>query len=441
MDFLKKTNEWSFMLMLISLLFIFPYQGVSNGAGVPSAEDVAFGKAPLPTIEELTGGKVKEGDLIDKNNMDLVKDMLTEGQIKCLQAGMVMRMANHKLKPLEGTPIGYNELTEKNRGKAVLASDAITVFYGKEGTLWPGGCPFPEPRSAEEVMANVRYGVICDDVREVGWLDYNNKNGKTYKKAGFWIQFIWVNTRSVIPPLGAWPGYEDQMYRKVQAMTSPLEVKGLGKFYIRYYDEVAKCDQGWYYHPKFKKTGRLEAGSWKTNSGGTDLTSSDGMGLQDPLVDWSFKYLGTKYILHAEFISDTPLIDDNARPVKDMQYDYGEKFPRLGYAAIPMHVIEGIPVVRHVYGKKMLYILTFRYAKTGWWIPMMDAYDRQMALWKHYSELSGHYDKEVHHAVSEGFCIWDLQSNHSTINWSNKKINIGLKPKDCTLKSLLAKGR
>ena len=155
MDVLKKTNEWRFMLMLIYLVLIFSFHGVGNGAEVPTPEDVAFGKAPLPTIEELTGGKVKEGDLIDKNNMDLVRDVLTEGQIKCLQAGMVMRMANHKLKPLEGTPIGYNELTEKNRGKAVLASDAITVFYGKEGTLWPGGCPFPEPKIAEEVMVPI----------------------------------------------------------------------------------------------------------------------------------------------------------------------------------------------------------------------------------------------------------------------------------------------
>ena len=81
---MKKRNEWGFILMLISLLLIFPYQGVSNGAGVPSAEDVAFGKAPLPTIEELTGGKVKAGDLINKDNMDLVKEFLTEGQIKCL---------------------------------------------------------------------------------------------------------------------------------------------------------------------------------------------------------------------------------------------------------------------------------------------------------------------------------------------------------------------
>jgi hypothetical protein len=115
MKVFKKKKEWGFKLMLISLLLFFPYQGVSNGARLPSAEDVAFGKAPLPTIEELTGGKVKTGDLINKDNMDLVKEFLTEGQIKCIEEGQIMRMANHKLNPLEGTPIGYNGLKKKQR--------------------------------------------------------------------------------------------------------------------------------------------------------------------------------------------------------------------------------------------------------------------------------------------------------------------------------------
>ncbi|MCP4681727.1 MAG: DUF1329 domain-containing protein, partial [Desulfobacterales bacterium] len=92
MNIPKKRKERNFFLMLFSLLLILPFPGVLIGAEVPSAEDVAFGKAALPTIEALTGGKVKEGDLINKGNMDLVKEFLTEGQAKCIEDGMVMRM-------------------------------------------------------------------------------------------------------------------------------------------------------------------------------------------------------------------------------------------------------------------------------------------------------------------------------------------------------------
>ncbi len=442
MKIVKIKSDWSFILMLICLLLIFPLTGVSNGAGVPSAEDVAFGKAPLPTIEELTGGKVKAGDLINKDNMHLVKDFLTEGQAKCIEDGQVMRMANHRLPPLGATPLGYNKMTKDNRGKAILDPATITVSYETPGALWPGGCPFPEAKSAEEAMANVKYGVIEDDFVMKGWMDFVNKNGKLYKKQGMYGFFIWVNTRTVIPPLGAWPGYEDQMYRKVTVFTTPTEAKGLGGFNIRFYDDTAKYDQGFYYHPAFKKTGRSNATTWMNNAGGTDYTYGDGMGLQDPLVDWNFKSQGIQYKLHTEFVSDKPLIDPKTwRPAKDVQYDFGEKFPRLGYAVIPFNVVEGTPKIRHVYGKKMLYILTYRYAKPESYIPMMDAYDNQQTLWKHYELYNGRYEKADHYAIHYGCCMWDLQSRHSTTYWFDMSINQGLKPKDCSLKSLLAKGR
>ena len=165
------------------------------------------------------------------------------------------------------------------------------------------------------------------------------------------------------------------------------------------------------------------------------------MGLQDPLVDWSFKFLGTKYVLHTELVAPGPLIDDNQRPVESMQYDVGKKFPRFGYAVIPFHVVEATPKIRHVYGKKMLYVLTYRYCKPESYIPHMNAYDRQMNLWKHYELMNGHYDKEGHYAIHKGVTLWDVQSRHSTSYWMDLKINEGIKPKDCSLKSLLAKGR
>ncbi|MCP4681725.1 MAG: DUF1329 domain-containing protein [Desulfobacterales bacterium] len=440
MNIPKKRKERNFFLMLFSLLLILPFPGVLIGAEVPSAEDVAFGKAPLPTIEELTGGKVKAGDLIDKNNIDLVKEFLTEGQIKLVELGQVMRMANHKLPPLGGTPLNFNALTEKNRGKAILNEETVTVWYEKEGQVWPGGYPFPEPKTAAEVMAAVKFAIPEDDFSMYGGMYFVNKKGKLYKMQGFGGVFVWMNTRTTVPPLGSWPGYEDQMYRKVTVFRSPLEAKGLGGFNIRFYDDTTQYDQGFYYHPAFKKTGRTNATTWMNNAGGTDYTYGDGMGLQDPMSDWSFKFVGTKYMLHTEFVADKELIDEKGRPL-DMESDFGDKFPRFGYAAIPFHVIEATPVIKHIYGKKMLYVLTYLYNKPESLIPMMDAYDLQMKLWKHYTLYNGKYYKEEHYAIHAGCNIWDLQSLHNTAYWFDMKINNGLKPKDASLKALLARGR
>ncbi|SPD75179.1 hypothetical protein PITCH_A470008 [uncultured Desulfobacterium sp.] len=438
----KKENQWRFMLILISLLLVLSFPGGLIAGEVPSAEDVAFGKAALPTIEELTGGKVKEGDLINKDNMDLVKEFLTEGQTRSLEAGMVMIMANNKLKPFEGVPVSFNEATEKNRGKAFLDTKDMTVWYEKEGQLWPGGCPFPEPKTAEEVMANLKFGTVQDDLAMRGWMDYVNKDGKMYKSQGYWGYYVFTNCRKTLPPLGTWPGYEDQIYRKVTCFVTPLEAKGLGGFNIRFYNDTEKYDQGFFYHPAFKKTGRSNATTWMNNTGGTDYTYGDGFGLQDPLVDWSFNLKGIQFKLGPQLVAPKSFLDADARPVRDITYDYGEKYPRFGFAVIPIYVVEGTPKIRHVYGKKIFYISSYRYLTPGSYIKFEDIYDKQQKLWKHYCSFNGPYNEKEHYVRPDECCIMaDLQSRHSTTYWVTMPINAGMNPTDCSLKSLLAKGR
>ena len=77
MKTLKTKNGLYFLVLLTSLLFISSNPGVVSGAGIPLAEDVVGRKAKCPTIEELTGGRVKKGDIIDASNMDMVKAYLT----------------------------------------------------------------------------------------------------------------------------------------------------------------------------------------------------------------------------------------------------------------------------------------------------------------------------------------------------------------------------
>ena len=352
------------------------------------------------------------------------------------------------------------KLEAKTPPNQMTAADVVKrfnqIFYNNElcwtETKWLGVNAWQNPCDnwvMQEIISDIKPDLIIETGTYKGGtslfyasiLNYVNKDGKLYKKQGYWGYFIWCNTRTVIPPLGAWPGYEDQMYRKVTVFRSPLEAKGLGGFNIRYYNDSEKYDEGYYYHPAFKKTGRSNATTWMNNAGGTDYTYGDGMGLQDPMSDWDFKFVGTKYMLHTEYVAPAPIIDDMGRPLETLQSDVGDKFPRFGFTVLPFHVIEGIPVIKHVYGKKMLYVNTYLYNKAESAIPMMDAYDRQMVLWKHYTLYNGIYDKEKHYAVHVGCDIWDLQSRHNTTYWFDMNINAGLKPKDCSLKALLAKGR
>jgi len=111
------------------------------------AEEIKLHLPPMPpTIEELTNGKVKIGDLITKDNVDLVKDYLSAGLYHCVKNGMVLRMANN-LPPEKLVPRKYLEATEKKKGKAVV--DRHGVVRLKNGSPWPGGSPFIAPKTGK----------------------------------------------------------------------------------------------------------------------------------------------------------------------------------------------------------------------------------------------------------------------------------------------------
>jgi len=439
MKILKIRDSLCLMILLLSFFLILPCPGVLKGADIPSAEDVAFLKAKLPTIEELTDGKVKTGDMIDKGNMHLVKEFLSEGQIACMNLGMKMIMGK-QIEPFEGMPRNYREATEKNRGKAVMdESGKVLVWYEKKGQLWPAGLPFPEPKTGKEIMANTKFGTPQNDYAMRGWMDYINKNGKRYKQSAYWGYFIWMNTRESGPHVVK--GYEDQMYRKVTCFLSPIEAKGLGQFVVRHYDDDETYDTGYGYVPAFKKVMRVSATTWQENVGGTDWTYGDAMGFAEPMAGWDFKYLGTRYILHPEYKSPFPLLDKRFRPVKELQFDMGEKFPRVGWAIITAHVVEATPLFKHIYSKKVVFCNTYPNIRVPDLTPMFDSYDRQGKLWKHMWSIMGDYLEKEHYAAPPGSIIIDLQSGHSTNYWLELRANNGLKPLDASMKTLLSTGR
>jgi hypothetical protein len=76
----------------------------------------------VPSIEDLTKGKVKIGDTIDKNNVDLVKEYLSVGVHEMVKRGMVLRMGS-QIPPEQFNPKFFREATERNKGKAIGQGD------------------------------------------------------------------------------------------------------------------------------------------------------------------------------------------------------------------------------------------------------------------------------------------------------------------------------
>lgn len=438
MKTLKKNNCWCFVVLLISLLFLLPGARIVNGAGVPSPEDVVAYKAPLPTIEDLTGGKVKKGDIIDKNNLDLVKDFLSPGCAEAIKQGLVLVMGTNA-NPDKGVPKAYVAATKKNLGKAIIAADG-TVYYETVGTPWPGGLPFPTPKNGQEVMANTKWGIALDDFRTKGVLRFVNSKGEVYKNVGMSSIQVWCNTRTLLEPLGTVPGYEKQMYRRISTLTFPIELKGQGSFNVRYYNDVTDYDTGFMYFPSFKRTLRVSTTTYQDNIAGSDLTRGDSQGLNEPYADWNFKLLETKFMLIPEHRAPFPYFD-NGKVNPKLQWDVGHRFPRMGWAIFPIHVVEAVPKSKHVYGKKLLNVASAPYIPPAGVIEMVDIFDRQGKLWKFYCPHNGDYDEKWESETPWGVFMTDLQTQHSTQFWFKLTMNANEKPRKCSFKTLLKMSR
>lgn len=394
-----------------------------------------------PTIEDLSGGKVSRGDLIDKNNMGIVKEYLSPGIQEAVNQGMVLRIGQ-QLPPDRVVPEYFRKATERNKGKAILDEDGI-LFCEKVGNIWPGGLPFTNPKTGREVMANVNYADMCDDYRNYPIkMRFIDASGKHYKTVLMDHRFIYCTSRLQLPPLGVIPGSENILWKRISVITYPLELKGLGQYNVRYYNDVKHHDTGFAYLPAFKRTIRVSATTWQDNVAGSDMTYGDGQGLYEPFSYWRFHLIGKKYLLLPEPDSPFPFYTENREISKKLHFDGGKKWPRLGWCIWPVYVVEATPKIRHIYGKKILHIVAWPY-----WAPisqakLTDMYDRQMKLWKFYLSLIGDYDEEALLANEWGLLMPDLQTGHVTQYWNLNYVNkmnwiVG----DISLKTLLQIGR
>lgn len=435
----SRANSTGVRWVLISLLSFIP---ISSEA----AETLELPPMP-PAIEELTGGNVKLGDVINRDNVGLIKDYLSLGVYENVKKGMVLKMGSN-VPPDKLVPSTYLAATERNKGNAVLDDHGVIYDY-QAGTFWQGGIPFTEPKTGNEVMANYRFGHAFDDGELIQPTYYVNKKGKRYKTGVMRICKAFVNGRINVPPLGSVPGMEGEQERLVAVFTYPLELKGTGQLQIKHVDDTANYDIGFAYLPAFKRIIRVSASTYQDNIGGSDFTFADPEGLREPFRDWTFKLIEKRYILVAEPIRKTrPIVDAGGTRVdSQVEWDVGEMYPRLGWTINPVYIVEATPKDSgHMYSKKVLYINAPYYASAyGEEVALMDIYDPNGALWKCYYDWRGDslvHSSGKHYTGNIGLSMHDIQTGHGThFIFGYEGIDVGLKPQSLTLQKLLGLGR
>jgi hypothetical protein len=409
-------------------------------------------KQASPTIEVLTEGEVTLGTVIDKTNVDLVNDHLSAGVYELVQRGMKLIMGEHYT-PWYLCPKRFWDYTEKHKGQAVL--DEEGTAYLKDGTPWPGGLPVHDPKTGQDIKANLKHGWACDEFDFSNqWLSYINKDGEVYKRNKYRASYVRSTSRMFTPPLGAYPGLENENYRRIATFLSPRNLKGIGQFTVRYYDDSKNADVGesYTYSPAFKRIIRgVSATSYQDNIVGSDFLFCDAGMANDPFVYWDYEVLDKRHMLTTS--SKVPLPETDPAPLTNehgdldsekIKFDGGMKYPRVWWGAMPVHVVEATPTIKHVYSKRVIYV-----PAPPFWFPSLpvqlgDIFDHQGRLYKTYILYKGGYMKQNNENFAQwyGFEVHDLQTGHSSrLLAEGIEYNGGSDPKSYSIQSLLERAK
>lgn len=265
----------------------------------------------LLSIEEFTKGKLKPGDMITKDNVDDVQDLLDPiryTQIK--QLGREMRLVKATTDMTQLSPIEYIEATLRHKGMAKFDAGGNVVVG--DGQPWVGGNPFPEPKDGLEMFAGITLTWGRHDVSfyPVKTYELDEHGDVKYRYELAWCEFAPVG-RIAVEPMPYWPGHEDKLRYQSVFFTVPNDFKGSSFLNTWYYDQ-RKFPELLGYLPQFKRVREFPTSQrFEPLIPGSTLYFSDAWAAGDPFLTWgNFKIIGRGPFL-AGLTDNWPADDEN----------------------------------------------------------------------------------------------------------------------------------
>ena len=168
----------------------------------------------LWNIEAYTKGKVKVGDVINADNIDLVQDLVDPilyQEVK--QDGREFFIQETDTDVTRMYPPFYLDATISNQGKAAFDSNG-NVVVKDSGANWIGGHPFPIPNDGNEAIANLSlsWGRHDQSIFAIPTVSLNPEGETSYE-----YDFVWAEQQcaglvnpNISPVRPYLPGHEDK---------------------------------------------------------------------------------------------------------------------------------------------------------------------------------------------------------------------------------------
>jgi hypothetical protein len=315
---------------------------------------------------------VVPGDVITRENMDKLGDLVSPGIRWCVERGLKLKIVPYR--KIEWNR-EYREATEKYSAQVRLSAD------GRRLEHYVAGLPFPnldpnDPQIALKIMWNYDYKPFVTDDSDLR--NFDADTGPLNKDAGMTVErhylldhfrTLFYNGRLIVDPKPELPNPEGVRYKaSMHPILEPFDLKGVGLTTIRYLDPDRQ-DDTWLYMPSLRRVRRLSSAQRSDALFGqdTDVDSYGGYAGQIPWFEW--KFLGEKEVL-GSFHSENFPVRYCDGPGDFVFCDAWEKRK--------VWVVEGKPKMpQYAYGKRLLFI-----DKETFLIVFTDIFDRTGQLWK-----------------------------------------------------------
>ena len=324
-----------------------------------------------PSIEEISGGKLKVGDMITKETVEYIKDYMPPTYYLDTLDGAEWEITAYTPGE-ELMPQAMIKATKENLGKAVISPSGTVTMA--DGSAWIGGFPAPEAETGVEVMVNRQFR-SADGQAGLAKAHWVNSSGEIYKNHVSGLRIMAMTGRVNMDPRPAFPGFEDQLYRLVFYYEEPYDLKGTQLLSIIYVDQD-KYPDTWLYSPQQRRILRISSGQRDDSVDGSLVRTGDLETFSDPLGLWSFDIVERKF-LFTGIVGPTQA--GGFRPLdQDPDFTEGTKSKYVSGARLELRdtfIVEAAPKIDYRYSKKLIYADAATY-----WTTLGEFFDKEGKL-------------------------------------------------------------
>jgi hypothetical protein len=247
-------------------------------------------------IEAYTKGKIKPGDVVTADNVDLVKDLLDP------IAYQQVKKMGRRINIIESTTdVGklfshdYLEATLRNKGRAIIGADG-NIYDKTEGNPWIGGNPFPDIGDGVQATANLTLSWGRHDYSQYAVRDWDISPGGDI---AYQYDFVWTELNTTARLDGKiWGDKKDLLRYQSVFFTAPDDTAGTAYLNTWAYDQ-RKFPELKGYLPAFRRVRDFPTNQrFEPLVPGITLFLSDAWAAGDPMLTWgNYKIVERKPML------------------------------------------------------------------------------------------------------------------------------------------------